>query len=125
APNAMRQAQKLGDRVGIVERAKTLSILGGQPSPAGRQARDNVLHPEQSQIVGLGPVPGDALEEGGDLGDLGRRLSLMAIEQEPQDQLETFKGDEIGYRTNRLRLDALVDEGGGGDAQLFFSGLEC
>jgi hypothetical protein len=69
-------------------------------------------------------MSGDALEEGGDLGDLGRRLTIMAIEQEAQSQLEAFKGDEIGYRTNRLQRDALVDEGGGRDAQLLLSGLQ-
>jgi hypothetical protein len=46
----------------------------------------------------------------------------MAIEQEAQDQLEALKGDEVGYRTNRLQLDALVDERGRRDAQLLFSG---
>ena len=36
APNALRQAEKQGDRLRVVERAKTLSILCGQPSPPGR-----------------------------------------------------------------------------------------
>ena len=41
-------------------------------------------------------MSGDALEEGGDLRDLGRRLTVMAIEQESQDQLEALKGDDVG-----------------------------
>ncbi len=92
APDAPRQAEKQRDCLRVVERAKPLSILCGQPSPPGRQTRGDLLHLEQSQIVGLRPMSGDALEEGGDLGDLGRRLTVMAIEQEPQDQLEALEG---------------------------------
>ena len=69
-------------------------------------------------------MPGDAFEESGHLGDLGRRLALMAIEQEPQDQLEALEVDDVGQRTNRLGLDAFVDERRRPRPQLVFPGLQ-
>src|SRR3984957_6617663 len=67
---------------------------------------------------------GDAFEKSGHLRDLGRRLALVAIKQEPQDQLEALKVGDIGQTTNRLGVDTLVDERRRPHPQLVFPCLQ-
>jgi hypothetical protein len=67
---------------------------------------------------------GNAFEKGGHLPDLGRRLSIVAIEQEPQDELEVLERDDFGQRTNRPGVNAFVDQRRGRDSQLIFPRLQ-
>src|SRR5580704_14782280 len=124
AAYALRQVEEERDHLGVVERAKPFPVFRRHSSPTRRQTRGHLLHLEQDQIVSLRPMLGDAFEKSGHLRDLGRRLALVAIKQEPQDQLEALEVDDIGQRTNRLGVDTLVDERRRSHPQLVFPCLQ-
>ena len=105
----LRQRQRGGDRIGIIEWAKSVAIFGGHAPSRNSQSRSNPFEPLERRRVDLHPVSGDILESGSEVADLRRGLPAATVKEKPEDFLIALDRQEVSDCANALRVMAAVD----------------